>query len=62
MSELGRSRPNAAIQNWQESADSVEKVEISDWNTLRLAVSSEPIRHVEWLFGSALTVAAWLVG
>jgi len=46
----------------QRTADSVEKVGISGWRKSRLAVTSEPIHHVEWLFGSALIVAASLVG
>jgi hypothetical protein len=39
-------------------ADSVEKVGISGWKKSRLAVTSEPIHHVGWFFGFALTVAA----
>jgi hypothetical protein len=43
-------------------ADSVEKVEISDWKTLSLAVTSEPVHHAGWFLGSALIFAAWSVG
>jgi hypothetical protein len=44
------------------SADSVEKVEISDWKASRLAVTSEPVHHAAWFFGSALIFVAWSVG
>jgi hypothetical protein len=43
-------------------ADCVEKVEISDWKTLKLAVTSEPVHHAGWFLGSALIFAAWSVG
>jgi hypothetical protein len=43
-------------------ADSVEKVGISGWKNATLALTSEPGHHVAWLSGSALTVAAWLIG
>jgi len=46
----------------QKSADSVEKVGISGWKNATLALTSEPGHHVAWLSGSALTVAAWLIG
>jgi hypothetical protein len=43
-------------------ADSVEKVGISGCKKATLALVSEPGHHVAWLSGSALTVAAWLIG
>ena len=42
--------------------DSVEKVEISRGVALKVAATSDPINHVKWLFGSALSIAALSVG
>jgi hypothetical protein len=43
-------------------ADSVEKVGISGSKMSTLSLTSEPIHHVAWLFGSALIDAAWSMG
>lgn len=36
------------LYNWHTKVDSVEKIEISDWQTSSLAVSSEPVHHIAW--------------
>jgi len=46
----------------QLSADSVEKVGFSNLKISRLIVSSEPVHHIAWLFGSALIDAARSMG
>jgi hypothetical protein len=43
-------------------ADSVEKAGISGSKMSTLSLTSEPIHHVAWLFGSALIDAAWSMG
>ena len=43
-------------------ADSVEKVGISGCKKATLALVSEPGHHVAWFSGSALIIAAWLMG
>ena len=59
---MGSNRPIAACLEGLQSTDSVEKVGISGWKKSTLALTSEPIHHVAWLFGSALIVAAWSAG
>jgi hypothetical protein len=61
-SATGSNRPKIGFPECPLLADSVEKVEISDWKTLGLAVTSESVHHAGWFLGSALIFAAWSVG
>jgi len=52
----------SAVDNRQQSADSVEKVGFSDRLNSGTTTTGEPTHHIEWFFGPSVTFAALLLG